>query len=87
MEVAVSALRAELRQWIDTARSGTDVVVTERGVPVARLTAVDSAELVARLERDGLLTAPVTARPAARVEEPAARTAPTVTGLIRRLRH
>lgn len=82
VEVAVSALRAELRQWIERARSGEDVVVTERGVPVARLTGVESADLVARLERDGLLTAPVADRPAARVEEPAARTA----GLMRRLR-
>ena len=87
VEVAVSALRAELRQWIETARSGADVVITERGVPVARLSAVDSADLVARLERDGLLTAPVTERPAARVEEPAGRPAAAVTGLIRRLRH
>ncbi len=87
MEVAVSALRAELKQWIETARSGTDVVVTERGVPVARLTAVESAGLVARLERDGLLTAPVEDRPAARVEEPAGHPAAGVSGLIRRLRH
>ena len=87
VEVAVSALRAELRQWIETARTGTDVVITERGVPVARLSAVESADLVARLERDGLLTAPATERPAARVEEPAGRPAAAVTGLIRRLRH
>ena len=87
VEVAVSALRAELKQWIETARAGTDVVVTERGVPVVRLTAVDSADLVARLERDGLLTAPAEDRPAARADEPAGRPAAAVTGLIRRLRH
>lgn len=85
VEVAVSALRAELKQWIETARAGTDVVITERGVPVARLTAVESSDLVARLEHEGLLTAPSSDRPAARVEEPAARTA-AVTGLRRRLR-
>ncbi|UJP41489.1 type II toxin-antitoxin system prevent-host-death family antitoxin [Cellulomonas palmilytica] len=55
MEVAVSALRAELRQWIETARTGQDVVITERGIPVARLTGIESADLLARLERDGLL--------------------------------
>ena len=87
VEVAVSALRAELKQWIETARSGADVVITERGVPVARLTAVESAGLIARLERDGLLTAPAEDRPAAHVEEPAGRPAAAVTGLIRRLRH
>jgi prevent-host-death family protein len=85
VEVAVSALRAELKQWIEAARSGQDVVITERGVPVARLTAVDSADLIARLERDGLLTTPAAERPAAHVEEPARGGAP-VSGLIRRLR-
>lgn len=87
VEVAVSALRAELRQWIEMARSGADVVITERGVPVARLTAVESSGLVARLERDGLLTAPAEDRPAARVEEPGGRPTAAVAGLIRRLRH
>lgn len=86
MEVAVSALRAELRAWIETARSGTDVVITERGVPVARLSAVDSSDLIARLEHEGLLSAPAQTRPAARIEEPAGRAPATVTGLMRRLR-
>lgn len=86
MEVAVSALRAQLREWIETARSGQDVVITERGVPVARLTAVESSDLIARLEREGLLTAPAEDRPAAHVEEPAGRAPAAVTGLMRRLR-
>jgi prevent-host-death family protein len=85
VEVAVSALRAELKAWIDTARSGQDVVVTERGIPVARLTAVESSDLLARLERDGLLTLPEAPRPAVRVEEPARPTS-AVSGLVRRLR-
>ena len=85
MEVAVSALRAELRQWIETARSGQDVVVTERGVPVARLVGIGSADLVARLERDGLLTSSDGERPAAEPER-AARPARAVSGLVRRLR-
>ncbi|MBO9568148.1 MULTISPECIES: type II toxin-antitoxin system Phd/YefM family antitoxin [Cellulomonas] len=85
MEVAVSALRAELRQWIETARSGQDVVVTERGVPVARLVGIESADLVARLERDGLLTAAEGDRPAAEPER-AAGAARAVSGLVRRLR-
>lgn len=85
MEVAVSALRAELRQWIETARAGQDVVVTERGVPVARLVGVDSADLVARLERDGLLTGAEPERPPADPAR-AARPARAVSGLVRRLR-
>ena len=66
MEVAVSALRAELRQWIETARAGQDVVITERGIPVARLTGIESADLLARLERDGLLAPARAAREPAR---------------------
>ena len=93
VEVAVSALRAELRQWIETARTGQDVVITERGIPVARLTGIESADLLARLERDGLLA------PAQAVREPAAPVAldganhgardgarQGVSGLVRRLR-
>jgi prevent-host-death family protein len=63
MEVPVSALRAELRSWIERAREGEEVVVTERGVPVARLTGIATADLVTELTRDGLLTPPTTERP------------------------
>ncbi|WP_029290849.1 type II toxin-antitoxin system Phd/YefM family antitoxin [Cellulomonas sp. HZM] len=84
MEVAVSALRAELKQWIDAARAGEDVVVTERGVPVARLSGIASADLLTRLQRDGLLTSPQDARPPAEVEQ--ARPGGAVSGLVRRLR-
>lgn len=83
MEVAVSALRAELRQWIEAARGGEDVVITERGIPVARLSGVDAADLLTRLERDGLLTSPDAPRPPA---HPTARPATAVSGLVRRLR-
>ena len=63
MEVPVSALRAELKSWIERARAGEEVVVTERGVPVARLTGVATADLVTELTRDGLLTPPSVERP------------------------
>jgi prevent-host-death family protein len=46
MDVTVSALRAELAAWIDRARAGEEVVVTERGTPVVRLLAVDAAPLL-----------------------------------------
>jgi prevent-host-death family protein len=83
VEVAVSALRAELRQWIEAARGGEDVVITERGIPVARLSGIDAADLLTRLERDGLLTSPEVTRPAA---HPSARPTTAVSGLVRRLR-
>jgi len=87
MDVPVSTLRAELKQWIDAARAGEDVVVTERGVPVARLTGVASADLLTQLLHDGLLTAPDAPRPVVEGDErPGARSATGVSGLVRRLR-
>jgi prevent-host-death family protein len=87
MEVSVSALRAELKTWIERARDGEDVVVTDRGVPVARLGGVDGADLVAGLLRDGILTAPTAERPAAPVAPGAPSKNPSaVSGLVRRLR-
>ncbi|HVA61539.1 MAG TPA: type II toxin-antitoxin system prevent-host-death family antitoxin [Mycobacteriales bacterium] len=55
MEVAISSLRADLASWVDRARSGEEVVVTDRGVPVARLIPIDTAPIIARLTREGLL--------------------------------
>lgn len=63
MDVPVSTLRAELKSWIEKARGGEEVVITERGVPVARLTGVQSAELLADLVRQGLITPAQATRP------------------------
>lgn len=65
MEVSVSALRAELKSWIERARAGEDIVVTDRGVPVARLTGVATADLLTELTREGLVTPPTADRPTA----------------------
>jgi prevent-host-death family protein len=58
VDVAISAFRAELAGWIHRAQQGEDVVITERGVPVARLSAVGSTSLVDRLTREGVLARP-----------------------------
>ena len=52
VDVPVSALRAELADWIERVRRGEEVVVTDRGTPVARLIAVDTAPMLERLTRD-----------------------------------
>lgn len=62
MDVAISELRANLKSYVDRARAGERVVVTERGIPVARLVAVDAEGLLARLEREGVLTRARTAK-------------------------
>lgn len=66
MDVAVSTLRAELADWIGRVRSGEEVVITDRGIPVARLVSVDAAPLLERLTRQGVLSPPARAgRPTA----------------------
>ena len=66
MDVPVSTLRAELSSWIERAKAGEDVVVTERGIPVARILPVGSAPLLDQLTQRGLLSKPSAARPKAR---------------------
>ena len=66
MDVAVSALRADLSTWIDLARAGEEVVVTDRGTPVVRLVAVDAAPLLDELARTGVLSPAPGPRPVAR---------------------
>lgn len=71
MDVAVSELRANLKTYVDRARAGERIVVTERGVPVARLVPADHEELLARLEREGVVTRPKRAkRPASTYGRP-----------------
>jgi len=58
---------AHLAEWIERARCGEDVVVTHRGVPVARLLPVDTAPLLDQLVQRGVLSALLrTDRPSAR---------------------
>ena len=66
VEAAISTLRAELSSWIERARAGEEVVVTDRGISVARLLGVAVAPLLDRLTQQGLLTKPSGPRPAAR---------------------
>lgn len=90
MEVSVSKLRAELKDWIDAARRGEEVVITDRGVPVARLSGIDAADLISRLQQEGLITPPSSERPAAHhpAREPrdGACGQTPLSGLARRLR-
>lgn len=70
MDVAVSTLRAELSSWIDRAKAGEEIVVTDRGLPVVRMLAIGSAPMIDRLTREGVLGAPESLeRPVARAED------------------
>lgn len=37
MDVAISVLRSELANWVERARAGEEVVVTDKGIPVAHV--------------------------------------------------
>ena len=54
----MSELRAHLSDWLDRVQDGEEVVVTERGTPVARIVRVTAAALLDDLEKQGLLARP-----------------------------
>lgn len=58
MDVAVAELRANLAHWIDSARGGEDVVITDRGTPVARIVAVEASSFIEDLTQQGILSRP-----------------------------
>jgi prevent-host-death family protein len=58
MDVAISELRAHLSEWLEQAREGKEVVVTDRGVPVARLLGMDATDTLQRLTVEGVIARP-----------------------------
>jgi prevent-host-death family protein len=64
VEVAISDLRARLSEWLERAKDGDEIVVTDRGVPVARLLGVAHSDSLQQLTSDGVIgRAPSAARP------------------------
>ena len=61
MNVAVSDLRAHLSEWLDKARRGEEVIVTDRGLPVARLLGLSSTATLERLAAEGVIGRPARA--------------------------
>jgi prevent-host-death family protein len=51
----VTELRAHLSDWLDRARGGSEVVITDRGVPVARLVGLGSTTTLERLTAEGVI--------------------------------
>ena len=56
MEVGVRELRDNLSKWIGRAKRGQDILITERGKPVARLTRVEESPALERLIAKGIVT-------------------------------
>jgi prevent-host-death family protein len=62
MDVPVTELRAHLSEWLERVRGGDEVVVTDRGVPVARLLGMSATALLQQLAADGVIGRDVSAR-------------------------
>jgi prevent-host-death family protein len=63
MEVGIRELRLNLSRYVARVRAGAEVIVTDRGQPVARLAAIDEEEAhYQRLLREGLVTPPKRAK-------------------------
>jgi prevent-host-death family protein len=58
MDVGIAELRAHLSDWLAQVRAGQEIVVTERGLPVARLVGLDSSPLLERLLDQGVIARP-----------------------------
>jgi len=58
MEVGIRELRAGLSRWIERVRAGEELVVTDRGAPVARVVPIDRPNAYERLLAAGLRDPP-----------------------------
>jgi prevent-host-death family protein len=56
MKVGVRELRENLRAFLEHAKNGGVVVVTERGKPIARLTSTEEDRAYERLVAEGVIT-------------------------------
>ncbi|MDQ3972824.1 MAG: type II toxin-antitoxin system prevent-host-death family antitoxin [Actinomycetota bacterium] len=57
VEVGVADFRRRLKHWLDLARDGQEVVVTDRGLPVARVIGATALPTLERLTRAGVVSA------------------------------
>jgi prevent-host-death family protein len=65
IEVGVRELRDHLSRWLEQAKDGRELVITERGRPIARITGAAGGSKLAALIADGVVTpASAPARPA-----------------------
>ena len=58
MDVAITDLRAHLSDWLERARAGAELIITDRGLPVARLLGLETTTTIERLTADGVIGRP-----------------------------
>ncbi len=66
IEVGVRELHDRLSEHLDRVEEGAEIVVTRRGRPIARLSAIDREDPLDELVRRGLVTRPAKPRIARR---------------------
>jgi prevent-host-death family protein len=64
-EVGVRDLHDRLSEHLERVQAGSEIVITRRGRPIARLSAIDADDPLDDLVRRGLVTKPKTPRRAA----------------------
>lgn len=69
VELTAKEFAKRATEALEAARNGDEVLVTENGIAVARLTGVMSATLLERLNRDGLITPPAQDRAVPRLPQ------------------
>ena len=82
VDVPVTELRAHLSDWLDRVREGEEVVVTDRGVPVARLLGISATATLQRLAADGVIGRDVSARRPAAAERDRPRARRPVSDIV-----
>ena len=83
---SISAIKESLREYIDAVRRGEEVIITNRGRPVARITPVIGAEAspdrLARLAKDGIVVPPGKRRRASLKAPPGKGSSGTMAALL-----
>ena len=59
VKVGVRELRENLRSWLDRVKNGDEVIVTERGEPIARLAAFEQRSKLDELIVRGIVRPPL----------------------------
>jgi prevent-host-death family protein len=78
-EVGVRELHDRLSEHLERVENGSQIVVTRRGIPIARVSSVDRPDPLAELVRRGLVRPAQTTRQARR---PRAKAKGSVSGLV-----
>lgn len=83
VKIGVRELRENLASWLDRVQAGDEVIVTERGRPVARLSGIDRRSTLEELIARGRVTP--AKKPKTRIDRsklPKLRGRPTLSDLV-----